>query len=81
MVFLTRLDGSELVINAEHLLTVERTPDTVVTLTTGVHLMVKENVQQIVEQVIAFKRQCAAGPRVVDSSPAAPDASAAEPKG
>ncbi len=51
MVKLTRFDGREVVVNAEHILTVERTPDTMLTLTTGAHLMVKEPVPDVVERV------------------------------
>ena len=69
MVFLTRLDGSELVVNAEHLLTVERTPDTVVTLTTGARLMVNEDVAIVVDRFIAYRRQCLAGLRYVEPAP------------
>ena len=62
MIVLTRLDGKELVVNADHILTVEATPDTVLQLTTGVHLMVKEPVEELLERVAAWRRKCQHGP-------------------
>lgn len=62
MIALTRLDGKELVVNADHVLTVESTPDTVVALTTGHHIMVKETVDQVVDRAAAWKRRLARGP-------------------
>lgn len=71
--YLTRLDGSELVINADHLVTIERTPDTVLTLFTGARLMVKESVEEVVERVVAYRRRIAAGVQVVSSEPSEQD--------
>jgi flagellar protein FlbD len=59
---LTRLDGKELVVNADHVLTVEATPDTMLVLTTGHHLMVKESVREVVDGAAAWKRRVAGGP-------------------
>jgi len=58
VIHLTRLDGKELVVNADHILTVEATPDTVIMLTSGVHLMVKEAVDELVDRVAAWRRRC-----------------------
>jgi len=58
MISVTRLDGKELWVNAEQILTVEGTPDTVLLLTGGLHLMVKEPPQEVVERVIAYRRRC-----------------------
>jgi flagellar protein FlbD len=62
MILLTRLDGKELVVNADHILTVEAMPDTVVVLTNESHLMVKEPPEEIMEKVAAWRRRCQAGP-------------------
>jgi flagellar protein FlbD len=62
MIVLTRLDGKELVVNADQILTVEATPDTVLLLQGGLHLMVKEPPEEVVERTIAFRRRIAAGP-------------------
>jgi flagellar protein FlbD len=62
VIALTRLDGKELVVNADHVLTLEATPDTVVVLTTGSHLMVKESVEEVVDRAAAWRRRVALGP-------------------
>lgn len=62
MITLTRLDGKELVVNADHVLTVEATPDTMLLLTGGLHLMVKESPEDVVERVAAWRRRLLAGP-------------------
>ncbi|HVP67264.1 MAG TPA: flagellar FlbD family protein [Anaeromyxobacteraceae bacterium] len=64
MIVLTRLDGKELVVNADHILTAEATPDTVLQLTTGLRLMVREPVNEVVEKVAAWRRRILAGPEV-----------------
>ena len=54
MITLTRLNGSRICVNVfliEHL---EETPDTVVTLTTGHHFLVRESVNDIVEAATSF---------------------------
>ena len=45
------------VINAELIQTIEETPDTVITLTTGQKLVVKEGADEVIEKVISYKRQ------------------------
>ncbi|GEJ56988.1 flagellar FlbD family protein [Anaeromyxobacter diazotrophicus] len=57
MIALTRLDGKELVVNADHILTAEATPDTVLLLTTGLKLMVLEPVSEVVERMAAWQRR------------------------
>ena len=56
MIHVTRLDGSDLVLNCELLETVERTPDTVITLFNGHKLVVRESVDEIVARVIRYRR-------------------------
>jgi flagellar protein FlbD len=63
VILVTRFNGSQLYVNAELIQTVEGTPDTVITLTTGVQLIVHESPQVILERIIAYKRQILAGPR------------------
>lgn len=64
MIALTRLDGKELVVNADHILTVEATPDTVVLLTTGLHIMVREPVPEVVERTARWRRRIHLGPEL-----------------
>jgi flagellar protein FlbD len=64
MISLTRLDGKDLVVNADHILTIEPTPDTVLHLTTGLRLMVRESVEDVLERVVAYRRRLQGGPDV-----------------
>ena len=57
MIALTRMDGNEIVVNAEHILTVESMPDTLLLLTSGLRLMVKESVEEVVERAVAYRRR------------------------
>lgn len=53
-----RTTGGEFVVNADLIETVEATPDTVITLTTGHKLIVQQSVDEVVRLVVAFKRAC-----------------------
>ena len=57
MITLTHMNGKVFVLNAEVIETVEETPDTVITLINGKKLVVKENVEEIVNRVIEYKRK------------------------
>ncbi len=59
VIYVTRLDGSKLVINAELIEMVEQRPDTVVSLTTGHKLVVQQSAEEIIERVIAYRRRIA----------------------
>ena len=56
MIKVTRLDNTELVINAELIELVEAIPETIICLTTGKKIMVKESTDQIIDKVAEFKR-------------------------
>jgi flagellar protein FlbD len=58
MIVLHRLNKEESILNADYIETLEATPDTVVTLTNGKKLMVKNSVEDIVKQVINYKQLC-----------------------
>ena len=58
MIKLTRLNDSKLVINAEMIEFVEAIPDTIVSLVSGKKIMVTESVDQVIEQVVNFKKSC-----------------------
>ncbi|MHB9145600.1 MAG: flagellar FlbD family protein [Symbiobacteriia bacterium] len=59
MIKVTRLGTkeTELAINADLIELVEATPDTVITLTTGNKLLVRESVDEIIHRVIAYRRE------------------------
>jgi flagellar protein FlbD len=56
VITVTRLDGDELVVNAELIELVEATPDTHLTLTDGRQMIVKETPDVVVSRVIAYRR-------------------------
>ena len=62
MIYVTRLDGSQLVVNADLIETVEHTADTVITLLDGKKLVVTTHVDDVVEQVIGYRQMIARGP-------------------
>jgi len=56
MIRLTRLNGSDFVLNCELIETVEATPDTVITTVNGKKFIVMESIEKIVEEVIQYKK-------------------------
>ncbi|PWB82198.1 MAG: flagellar protein FlbD [Candidatus Methylomirabilota bacterium] len=59
MVKLSRINGAEVTVNAELIETIEATPDTIVSLTTGKKLIVVESVDQVIEKVMTYRRALA----------------------
>ena len=57
MIEITRLNGVRFSINCDLIETVEETPDTVITLTNGKKFVVSENMDQIKNLIIDFKKQ------------------------
>ncbi len=55
MIKVTRINDSQLVINADLIEFIESTPDTIISLTTGKKVMVKESIDEIIECVAGFK--------------------------
>ena len=55
MIKVTRLNGKELYINASLVLMIEATPNTVITFTNDVKLVVKETPKMIIERVAEFQ--------------------------
>jgi len=56
MIYLTRLNKSIIVLNSDLIEFVEALPDTIITLTTGKKIIVKDSVDEIVEKVKDYKR-------------------------
>lgn len=57
MIAVTRVDGSSLLLNVDLIVAIERTPDTIVMLTTGDAVHVREAPEELVERILQFKRQ------------------------
>ncbi|MDO5383011.1 MAG: flagellar FlbD family protein [Eubacteriales bacterium] len=60
MIDVTRLNDKHFVINAELIESVEETPDTVITLTTGRKILVKEKTDEIIGKVYEYRRKISA---------------------
>ena len=56
MIQVTRLNGKEFVVNADHIQFVEQTPDTVITLANKEKIVVKEPMDEIIRRVIDYSR-------------------------
>lgn len=56
MIILTRLDGTPIGLNEDLLVFAEETPDTVLTMTSGHRLMVKESLKVVIEAIADFRR-------------------------
>jgi len=55
MISLTRMDKQVMYVNPDHIVSIEETPDTVITLFNGHHFIVKESAADIIDRVVAFR--------------------------
>ena len=56
MIKVTRLDGTEMVINVDLIEFVESRPDTIVSLVTGKKVMIRESSDEVISRAAEFKR-------------------------
>ena len=66
MIQVTRLSGQQVYVNADHILFLESSPETIITLQSGKKITVKESIPKIIENVIEYKARCF--PVVVDKN-------------
>jgi len=76
VIAITRINGHKVIINAELIKFIEETPDTLITLTSGDKIYVKESVEEIVRLAIQFGRSLRCFPEITQSGPQAKDAAA-----
>jgi flagellar protein FlbD len=57
MITLTRLNGHPVMLNCDLIETVEANGETVITLTTGNAVVVRDRMEEIEQKVVAFKRK------------------------
>jgi flagellar protein FlbD len=62
MIHVTRINHQKVMLNSDLIEQIESTPDTVITLTNGQKLVVRDSEDEIVDRVIAFRRAILAGP-------------------
>ena len=58
MIDVTKLNGSNITVNADLIEIIEETPDTVITLTTGRKIIIKESRQEVKNLVKSYKKDC-----------------------
>ena len=57
MIQLTRLNNRPLVVNSDLIKFIEHTPDTVITLITGEKVVVSESTEEVLDQIVSFRRR------------------------
>lgn len=65
MIRVTRLNGAEMVLNADLIESLEATPDTIIALANGKKLVVKEAVEEVVERIVEYRQRIFEMVRVV----------------
>jgi flagellar protein FlbD len=55
MIELTRLNGTQIVLNSDLIKTAESSPDTMLTLINGEKLIVREDLAEVTERVLAYR--------------------------
>ena len=61
MIRLTRLNSHALTINSDLIKFIENAPDTVLTLTSGEKIVVRESTEEVLARIIAFRRAVLTG--------------------
>jgi flagellar protein FlbD len=56
MISLTRLNGTKYYLNADLIMSVEGTPDSVITLTNGAKFIVKDRPEDVIRMVIDYQK-------------------------
>ena len=56
MIELRKLNDTAFVLNSDLIEFIEATPDTIITLTTGKKILVKESVDEVLKRVIKYRR-------------------------
>ncbi|MEW6042452.1 MAG: flagellar FlbD family protein [Elusimicrobiota bacterium] len=66
MIILNKLNGAEVVVNAELIESIESAPDTVINLATGNRFIVRNSVQDVINKIIEYKKKVYADKKVVN---------------
>jgi flagellar protein FlbD len=56
MIQVKRLDGQDMILNAELIFSIQKTPDTLICFTTGERLMVREDMNEVMARVMEYRR-------------------------
>ena len=55
MVKLTKINGQQFYVNSDLMEFIESTPDTIISLTTGKKVIVKETTEEVINMIIEYK--------------------------
>lgn len=55
MILVTRLDRQQMYLNPDHIISVEETPDTVITLFNGHHILIRESAAVLINRIISYR--------------------------
>ena len=56
MINITKLNGVQITVNEDYIETVEETPDTVLTMSTGRKIIIKESRQEVINLVKSYRK-------------------------
>ena len=56
MITVTRLNNVSIVVNPDLIAFIEETPDTIITLSNGEKLIVKETVSEVIRRILNYRR-------------------------
>jgi flagellar protein FlbD len=68
MIDVRLINGTQIVLNSDLIEFIEATPDTVISLSNGKKMIVKESVSEVIDRIIAFRRRLAIPEQGHDSS-------------
>lgn len=57
MIKVTKLNGEQLYINSNLIEFIEETPDTMITLTTGRKIIIKEKTNEVIDKIIEYNNK------------------------
>jgi flagellar protein FlbD len=69
MIELTKFHGSRIIVNADLIEFIDSIPETVVVMSTGRRVIVTEQVQEVVEKVIEYRRRYLSAPHISPQHP------------
>jgi flagellar protein FlbD len=75
MINVTCLDGRHVLVNADQIETIEQTPDTIISFSSGHKLLVRDGPVEIARRIVDYRRTIAAGAASLqpwDTTPAPP---------
>jgi len=64
MIKLTLYNDADVIVNVDLIEFVERTPDTLISLTSGKKIMVKESVEDVINKAVSYRRLVGKGKRL-----------------